>query len=488
MASGVGQLDPSPAGADRNLSEPTFGDVLGPPGATVVVSNRGPLSFSFDDAGEPVQRPSAGGLAGTIRPLLAGSGATWVSCALSDADRAAASTGRMSAHGFRLEMVDPDPDLYRQAYDVVSNATLWFCHHHLFDGARSPRTDAGWGRAWDAYRSFNALVAARVADVAPHGARILVQDYHLCLVGSVLRSARPDLRSVHFSHTPFAEPDMLAMLPDRVVAELLEGMAAFRACGFHARRWADAYEACQARLGDGPAAPTFVSALSTDPRRLEAEAGSGPVRRAEALLDRELGGAPRKLIVRVDRMELSKNVLRGFWAFDELLSRFPDWRGRVTFLALTYPSRQGLPEYVSYQAEVEAEVARINDRWGDPGWTPIVLHVEDDFPRSLAALARYDVLLVNPVRDGMNLVAKEGPLVNRVDGVVALSRETGAFAELAPAVVPVPPYDVSGTCDALVAALEMAPAERARRAESARAIIRARHPVDWLADQLRAAD
>ncbi len=488
MASGEGQLDPHRAGADRSPSGSALGDLLGPPGTTVVVSNRGPLSFSFDDAGNPVRSSSAGGLAGTIRPLLTDSGATWVSCALSDADRAAASAGHMSAHGFRLEMVDPDPELYRQAYDVVSNATLWFCHHHLFDGARSPRPDAGWNRAWDAYRAFNELVAERVASVAPTGARILVQDYHLCLVGSVLRDVRPDLRAVHFSHTPFAEPGVLAMLPDRAVAELLAGMAAFRACGFHARRWADAYEACQARLGEGPPAPTFVSALSTDPARLEEEAGSPSVSRAAAMLDRELGSSDRKLIVRVDRMELSKNVLRGFWAYDELLARFPQWRGRVTFLALTYPSRQGLAEYAAYQAEVESEVARINDRWGTSDWTPVVLHVEDDFPRSLAALSRYDVLVVNPVRDGMNLVAKEGPLVNRTDGVVALSRETGAFAELAPAVVEVPPYDVSGTCDALVEALEMPLAERAKRAEAARSIITSRHPVHWLADQLRAAE
>ena len=154
---------------------------------------------------------------------------------------------------------------------------------------------------------------------------------------------------------------------------------------------------------------------------------------AEALarLESEIGGPDRRMILRVDRMELSKNLLRGFWAYEELLATEPAWRERVVFVALAYPSRQGLAEYLAYQNEVESTVARINERWGAPGWAPIVLHVEDDYPRSLAALTRYDVLLVNPIRDGMNLVAKEGPVVNDSDGVLALSREAGAFEELA---------------------------------------------------------
>src|SRR5450756_2428904 len=144
-------------------------------------------------------------------------------------------------------------------------------------------------------------------------------------------------------------------------------------------------------------------------------------------------------------MELSKNLLRGFWAFEELLEQQPLWRERVVFVARAYPSRQGLAEYLAYQNEVESTVARINEQWATPGWDPIILFVEDDYQRSLAALTRYDVLLVNPVRDGLNLVAKEGPLINTHDGVLALSREAGAFEELKSAALDVNPFEVSGT-------------------------------------------
>ena len=206
-----------------------------------------------------------------------------------------------------------------------------------------------------------------------------------------------------------------------------------------------------------------------------------------ALIEERIGGADRQVIVRVDRMELSKNLLRGFWAFEELLELQPHRRERVVFVALAYPTRQGLPEYLAYQNEVESTVARINRRWAVPGWTPIVLEVEDDYQRSLAALSRYDVLMVNPVRDGLNLVAKEGPVINTRNGVLALSREAGAFDELGPAALEINPFDVSGTASVLAQALDMERAERAERADELRKIILSRRPVDWLNDQLDAA-
>ena len=211
------------------------------------------------------------------------------------------------------------------------------------------------------------------------------------------------------------------MLPNAVIDELLAGMAGFGACGFHTERWATGYRACHDQLSPDRAPPsTFVSGLGSDANRLLASVAQPEVELALGRLESEIGGPDRQVILRVDRMELSKNILRGFWAYEELLAYEPEWRERVVFVALAYPSRQGLAEYLAYQNEVESTVARINRRWATPGWTPIVLHVEDDYPRSLAALTRYDVLLVNPIRDGMNLVAKEGPVLNTADGVLAL--------------------------------------------------------------------
>ncbi len=456
---------------------------------TVIVSNRGPLAFHLED-GSPVAGEVGGGLAGSIHPMVSGTGAIWVASAMGDADRAAVTAGMMSEEGLRIELVEPERDVYNMAYNVVSNAILWFCHHHLFDASRRPRPDRRWMEAWDGYREFNQLFAERVAKVAPEGGRVLVQDYHLALVGADLARLRPDLRTSHFTHTPFADPSVLRMLPTAVGEELLAAMAGFGTCGFHTARWAAAYRASQETVGgrgtgDRPV-PAFVSALSTDPVALRAEAARPSVGEALARIEERVGDPDRQVIVRVDRMELSKNLLRGFWAFDELMELQPHRRERVVFVALAYPTRQGLPEYLAYQNEVESTVARINERWGTPGWTPIVLEVEDDYHRSLAALTRYDVLLVNPVRDGLNLVAKEGPLLNTRNGVLALSREAGAFDELRDGALEVNPFEVSGTAEVLARALDMDPGERATRADLLVRTVLARRPSDWLADQLDA--
>jgi trehalose 6-phosphate synthase len=464
---------------------PTTGD--GSLADTVLVSNRGPLAFRLED-GRPVPVASGGGLAGSLQPLVEGTGATWVASTMSEADRKAAAEGLMTADGLRVELVEPEPDVYNLAYNVVSNATLWFCHHHLFDSARRPRTDRRWMDAWDAYRAFNRLMAERVAEVAPAGGRVLVQDYHLALMAPVLAELRPDLSTAHFTHTPFADPSVLRMLPTQVGDELLDAMSRFGSCGFHSERWAASYRAGLTSAGtDGTGSGTFVSPLSIDIDRLRASAAQPEVAAALGRIEESVGDTDRKVIVRVDRMELSKNLLRGFWAFDDLLEQEPAHRERVVFVALAYPTRQGLPEYLAYQDEVETTVARINERWGTPGWTPVVLEVEDDYQRSLAALTRSDVLLVNPVRDGLNLVAMEGPIINTRDGALALSREAGAFDQLAGGALEVNPFDVTGTATVLARALALDPEERAGRVAALRTAVSARRPADWLNDQLAAA-
>ena len=450
----------------------------------VIASNRGPLSFTLDSAGAPVAAGPAGGLAGALHPLLEGSGATWVACAMSDADRLAADAALMSQPGLELVTVRPDPDAYRMAYDVVSNSTLWFCHHHLFDLVRRPRSGARWSVAWDAYRALNASFAATVAEMANDGAAVLVQDYHLCLVPGLLAKQRPDLKIVHFSHTPFADPNFFRVLPTDTGRELLSGMAAATACGFHTARWEAAYLGCCADMGVDPGA-TFVSPLGPDPARLDARAASDGCRAARSRIDALVGD--RQVVVRVDRVEPSKNLLRGFWAFDEFLERHPEWRGKVVMLALGYTSRDSLAEYLAYGTEVEHAVARVNDRWGTDDWRPVILDVADDPDRSFAALIRYDVLLVNAVRDGLNLVAKEGPLVNEHDGVLVLSREAGAFEELQGPALAVNPFDVAETAEVLAEALAMPRVERSRRAAELRDLVLRRQASDWLADLLAAA-
>jgi trehalose 6-phosphate synthase len=450
----------------------------------IAVSNRGPLTFRADPDGTLVGTPAGGGLASSLHLLLAGTGSTWVSVTMGAADRRAAAEGLITEPGLDLVPVAIDDDTYRKAYDVIANSTLWYTHHHLFDLPRRPLFDRHWRDAWAGYRTYNRAVADAVAGRAAEGATVLVQDYHFSLLGKMLAEQRPDLRSVHFLHTPFAEPAMLAVLPDAVRFELLEGMAGYGACGFHCHKWEAGFRACFA-AAERPVPATFVSPLSADPASLETEAASEACATAVEVLRAETGG--RRIILRVDRMEPSKNIVRGMLAFEELLIERPEWRGEVVHVAMAYPSREGLAEYLAYGAEVVHVAERINHAFGTADWTPIAMYVKDDRARSLAALSISDVLLVNPVRDGLNLVAKEGPVLNRVDGVLVLSREAGAWEELAGAAVGVNPFDVSGTADALHTALSMAPAERATRAAALESIVRSRSSVDWLDDQVTAA-
>jgi trehalose 6-phosphate synthase len=450
----------------------------------VIVSNRGPLSFSHDSDGSLVAQRGAGGVASSLAPLVRDTGASWMAAAMTEADREAAAAGTVEAEGFRFRLLAVDPDAYRMAYDVVSNGTLWFLHHSLWDLARRPRFDRRWREAWDAYRAVNHTFARAVIDEAPANATVLVQDYHLALVGTWLAQERPDLRAVHFTHIPFCDPEAIRILPDEVAGELLAGLASHASCGFHARRWARNFEACcEALWGWHPA--TFVSPLAPDHDDIDTVADSAACAEEGAALDDALDG--RRLILRVDRIELSKNLLRGFLAYEELLRTRPEWQGHVVFAAFVYPSREGLPEYLAYRQEVETLAARINNQWGVPGWTPIILDTSDNFPRSVAALRRYDLLLVNPVRDGLNLVAKEGPLLNVRNGVLALSREAGVWEELGSVALEVNPFDVAGTADVLAAALAMDDQNRATHAAALRKLAAARSPRHWLDDQLAAA-
>ena len=456
---------------------------------TIVVSNRGPLTFRKERDGSLVPVPAGGGLASSLHRLLEGSGTTWASVTMGAADREAVTRGLMHEDGLDLVPVVVDDDTYRMAYDVVANTTLWYCHHHLFDLPHRPRFDRHWWEAWEGYRAYNRAMADVVATRAGEGDAVLVQDYHFSLLGRMLAEQRPDLRLVHFLHTPFAAPAMLGVLPDAVVAELLDGMAGYAACGFHCHKWEAGFTDCFEAAGR-KAPATFVAPLGPDAGVLTEEAASVECAAAAAALRAEVGG--RRIVVRTDRMEPSKNIVRGMLAFEELLVTHPEWRGQVVHVAFAYPSRQGLAEYLAYGADVVHTAERINHAFADPaeGWTPIVLSVQDDRARSLAALTLSDVLLVNPVRDGLNLVAKEGPLLNTAGGVLVLSREAGAWEELAlegGGALGINPFDVSGTAAALHAALSMGTAERSRRAAALQASVRGRTSADWWADQLAAA-
>jgi len=450
----------------------------------IVLSHRGPYRFERDGQGGFRAHRGAGGVVSSLLPLLTGrDDARWIATALSADDAEAARAGALDDLEVEVDLLEVDETHLRLHLDVVANGVLWFLHHGLFDLDREPRFDSGFREAWSAHRAVNDAFAAAAAERAEPGEVVLVQDYQLGLVPGRLRELRPDLRVVHFTHTPFCDAETIGVLPDDVAAAVCGSLGSGPA-GFHTERWATGFRRSAAAVL-GPAAgigPVFTAPLGPDVPALTTAAHAPEVRAAAAALADTVG--ERQVILRIDRIEPAKNLVRGFAAYDRLLELRPGLRGRVVFVAMCSPSREAIPEYRMYAEEVVRTAEAVNDRWATGDWLPVVLDIRDDFARSVAGLERYDVLLVNPLRDGMNLVAKEGPALNRRDGVLCLSPGAGAFAELAPAVVPVHPFDVEQAAGALDRALALPFDERAEQAERLRALATARTPTDWLSDLL----
>lgn len=472
----------------------------------VIASNRGPVSFALADDGMLSMRRGGGGLVSGLSAIGA-STAIWVCAALSNADRCAARRapgGRLDQAGHEtgsgaVHMLDIDAGTFHRAYNGIANSTLWFVHHLLYDTAVKPVFDDGFRREWASYVAYNEVFATALAGDATRGGKAVIQDYHLTLAPRMLRVQRPDLRIGHFSHTPWAPPDYFRLLPDDVGRELLRGILGADQAGFLTRRWALSFAACcREMLGarvdwealtvsyEGRVTGLGVHGLGVDGAAMRERAGRADVQ-ARLPSVRELIG-DRQMILRVDRTELSKNIVRGLLSYRELLRGHPELHGRVIHLSFAYPSRHDLPEYREYTGSVMRVAKQIEDEFGTPSWQPLVLEVEDDFARSLAAYRLADVVLVNPVRDGMNLVAKEVPVVSERDCVLVLSREAGAFDELGTDALVVNPYDIVGTAAALHDALMMDRTERAARAARLAAAATALPPQQWFADQLTALD
>ncbi|HLM34098.1 MAG TPA: trehalose-6-phosphate synthase, partial [Gaiellaceae bacterium] len=225
--------------------------------------------------------------------------------------------------------------------------------------------------------------------------------------------------------------------------------------------------------------------ISVDVREFKELAGSEEVLAAEAEIIAE---RPEFLVVRVDRTDPSKNVVRGFRAFDLYLDAHPEMHGRVGMLALLDPSRQDIPEYAEYLGAIQRSARAVNDRFQRPGWKPLDLQIQDDFPQAVAAYKQFDVLLVNAIFDGMNLVAKEAPLVNVRDGVVILSENAGAHEELAAWAVSINPFDVAGQAEAIHAAITMTESERVARIEAIRDWVGVHDISKWIETQLTDLD
>jgi trehalose 6-phosphate synthase len=465
--------------------------------SVVLASNRGPVSFVQTEDGFTIK-----GAAGGASPALdavarrLGDRAEWIAAPVSDADRAAVAAGygeTLSERlGYPFYFIEIDADTFHRYYNDVSNRMLWFANHCLWDEMELDRFGEDELDAWNnAYEPVNRRFAQKVADTAAENALVLFQDYHLATAPGHLRALRPELVTMHFTHSSFCGPHGLDRLPRPIPQTVIEGMLGADLVGFHVAPWVEGFYACCEAAGasvdrerglvehNGRTSWVRAYPIPIDPADLRRRAfGEESSRWAERF--REWAGDGR-LIVRGDRAEPSKNIVRGFEAFGTLLDRRPDLVGKVRFAACLYPSRQDMPEYLSYTELIEETVHAVNQR--HPG--SVELYMKDDFDRTLGAYRAYDVLFVNSIMDGMNLVSKEGPALNERDGALVLSRGAGSFTELGEDAVPIEnPLDIEETARALEAALDLPSDERGRRAQDLKRKAEATKPGDWINAQL----
>jgi trehalose 6-phosphate synthase len=471
----------------------------------LLVSNRGPATFERGDDGELHAQRGGGGLVTALKGLVEHRDALWIASAMNDDDAEMSSRHGGKAFEcevddtkYRIRLVESDPDAYDQFYNVIANPLLWFIQHYLWDLSNAPDIRRNEVEAYEqGYTVVNEDLANAVLDEIGEleDAVVMLHDYHLYTAPKVIRAARPDVLLHHFIHIPWTQPDYWRVLPRDMREDLYEGLLSNDIIGFHTQSYRRNFLLCCRELFDLDVDEEEGIVRFQDrevwvrhyPLPISAPSFMRNAQRPSVhQYERELLRRRRDhLILRVDRADLSKNVLRGFTAFDVFLEQHPEFVEEVTFIAHLIPSRQDVPEYAEYLEKIEALVAVVNHRHGTPDWMPIDLRLRENLEEAIAAYKHYDLLIVNAMFDGMNLVAKEGPLVNERHGVSLLSENTGAHEELGEFSLSVNPFDVQEQADAIHRALTMSAEERSWRAEGLKGIIRERDPGDWIDDQIR---
>ncbi|MCU0307198.1 MAG: trehalose-6-phosphate synthase [Thermoleophilia bacterium] len=471
----------------------------------ILVSNRGPVGFGRGADGARTMDRSGGGLVTALWGLVAHSPALWIAAAIGDEDARVAEEaggGEFALPGVGMDtrgrFVRIDPDTYHKYYNVIANPMLWFIQHYLWDLSNAPDIRREELDAWEhgylvANRRFADEISAALEDHP--GAVVMMHDYHLYTAPAVVRERHPGVFLHFFVHIPWAQPDTWRVLPQHIREAVASGLLACDIVAFHTRRYArnflmtcedllDLRVDYEAMTVNWRGRDVLVRhyPISVNAERFEELARSREVAEEEGPILRR---RRRHLIVRVDRTDLSKNILRGFKAFDTFLDRHPEFLEQITFFAMLQPSRQDVDEYVEYVAKIRDLVSHINTKHGNTDWMPIDLRFESNLAKAVAAYKHYDVMMVNSIFDGMNLVAKEAALVNERDGVLILSKNIGAYEEIGHFALGVNPFDIEIQARALYEALNMPRDERRDRARHIREIIRENDVAKWLDHQMR---
>ncbi len=474
----------------------------------ILASNRGPVEHYVAPDGRAEARRGSGGVVTALNSLAQTAQFTWIASAMGEGDRLIAGTSQGSSyksplpgHKIGLRYVVTPRRVYHKFYNVLCNPLLWFLQHYMWNPPYNPNVDASVHDAWQGgYVPVNQAFARAVVDQARDNELppvVIGHDYHLYLLPEMVRQEIPDALIQHFVHIPWPTPRYWQMIPSYITRQICSSLVSADIVGF---------QTTQDRQSFLDTVEEFVPGAKVDRERhsIQREDLTTYVKLYPLSINvgevQRISNSPRALeheeklmsvrsgtttIVRIDRAEPNKNVVRGFRAFELLLSRHPELQGKINFLAFLVPSRTHIRQYQRYMEEINQLVAKINDTFGTEDWQPITTYMENNYTQAIAGMKLYDVLLVNTLMEGMNLVAKEGPVVNTRDGVLVLSETSGAFEQLAEGVLPVSPTDVEGTMEALYQAINMDPEERKRRASLLADSVNRQDINDWICRQLK---
>ena len=472
----------------------------------ILVSNRGPVEHQMSAEGRPEARRGSGSVVTAFNSLAQKYPFTWVASAMGEGDRLVSKNGQgphlespLPGHKINLRYVVTPRRVYHKYYNILCNPLLWFLQHYMWNPPYNPNVDASVHDAWEAgYVPVNQAFARSVVEEARQlGTPPLVigHDYHLYLLPEFVRREQPEALIQHYVHIPWPTPLYWHMVPRHIIQRISESLCAADVVGFQTSQdrqcFLDTVEefvpgAVVDRAGmavelAGRRSEVKVYPISINVEEVQRIAGSARALDYEARLAAEVGEIT---IVRIDRAEPNKNIIRGFKAYDLLLSRYPDLKGRVKFLAFLVPSRTHIRQYQRYLDEVQQAIQQVNNNHGTEDWKPIVAYIENNYTQAIAGMKLYDALLVNTIVEGMNLVAKEGPVVNNRDGVLILSQSSGVYHQLAGGALSVSPTDVEGTMQALYQAITMSPQDRKDRAAHLFESVCRQDVNQWLINQL----
>ena len=472
----------------------------------IVASNRGPVVFKRDAKGKIELIRGAGGIVGSMIPFLKKTHGTWVSSAIGECDHYMNNKYddkvpiSLEDPEYYVQFVKTEEDVYNKFNGNFANPLLWFIHHSMWNPPYSPCADDELHQAWDSYKYVNSRFAEAIGkDLHKSGKTpiVMLQDYHIYLTPKMIRNEHPDVLMSQFVHIPFPSPEIFQQLPNHMQTEILESVLTNNVLGFHIQRYmknflrtveqilptASVDEISGDILYEGHICHVRTYPISIDIETLQKQGQDPNVISKQAEVEEMIGDC--KLIYRTDRADLSKNIIRGFQAYDMFLERYPEWREKVKFVATLMPSRQDIKIYREYTDNIRDIVKKINEKYATPDWEPIKYICRGDYDLVVALLKRYDVLMVNPILDGMNIVAKEGSVLNENNGVLVLSTGAGCYEELKDGAICINPYDLRQTAESLEMALLMEDESKAQLIREARAAIRRNDLNKWVSDQLR---